>query len=392
MNKMKRVILIVLDGCGAGSQHDANLYGDEGANTLKHVVEQAHPEIPNLTEMGLLKTIGMHPSDEDEPIGCYGTMVEKAAGKDTTTGHWEIAGLTLKKPFPTYPNGFPQEVIDAFERETGMETIGNKVASGTEIIQELGAEHLRTGKLIVYTSADSVFQVAAHEAVLPPMELWHVCRIARRLLKGEHNVGRVIARPFEGNVGNFTRTANRRDFSVDPTGRTMLDALKGAGYDVLGVGKIEDIFNHRGLTQSNHAAGNAACVDAIIDYMKKDRWKGLLFANLVDTDMLYGHRNDVKGFAEALEYFDQRLPEILKLLGDDGLLIITADHGCDPAYPTTDHTREQVPLLVWGLGVEEGVNLGERTSFADVSATVLEALGCSEKLDGTSFYGDIALD
>lgn len=392
MNKMKRVILIVLDGCGAGSQHDANLYGDEGANTLKHVVEQAHPEIPNLTEMGLLKTIGMHPSDEDEPIGCYGTMVEKAAGKDTTTGHWEIAGLTLKKPFPTYPNGFPQEVIDAFERETGMETIGNKVASGTEIIQELGAEHLRTGKLIVYTSADSVFQVAAHEAVLPPMELWHVCRIARRLLKGEHNVGRVIARPFEGNVGNFTRTANRRDFSVDPTGRTMLDALKGAGYDVLGVGKIEDIFNHRGLTQSNHAAGNAACVDAIIDYMKKDRWKGLLFANLVDTDMLYGHRNDVKGFAEALEYFDQRLPEILKLLGDDGLLIVTADHGCDPAYPTTDHTREQVPLLVWGLGVEEGVNLGERTSFADVSATVLEALGCSEKLDGTSFYGDIALD
>lgn len=392
MNKMKRVILIVLDGCGAGSQHDANLYGDEGANTLKHVVEQAHPEIPNLTEMGLLKTIGMHPSDEDEPIGCYGTMVEKAAGKDTTTGHWEIAGLTLKKPFPTYPNGFPQEVIDAFERETGMQTIGNKAASGTEIIQELGAEHLRTGKLIVYTSADSVFQVAAHEAVLPPMELWHVCRIARRILKGEHNVGRVIARPFEGNVGNFTRTANRRDFSVDPTGRTMLDALKGAGYDVLGVGKIEDIFNHRGLTQSNHAAGNAACIDAIVDYMKKDRWKGLLFANLVDTDMLYGHRNDVKGFAEALEYFDRRLPEILKLLGDDGLLIITADHGCDPAYPTTDHTREQVPLLVWGLGVEEGVNLGERTSFADVSATVLEALGCSEKLDGTSFYGDIALD
>ena len=392
MNKMKRVILIVLDGCGAGSQHDAGLYGDEGANTLKHVIEQAHPEIPNLTEMGLLKTIGMHPSDEDEPIGCYGTMVEKAAGKDTTTGHWEIAGLTLKKPFPTYPNGFPQEVIDAFERETGMETLGNKVASGTEIIQELGAEHLRTGKLIVYTSADSVFQVAAHEAVLPPMELWHVCRIARRLLKGEHNVGRVIARPFEGNVGNFTRTANRRDFSVDPTGRTMLDALKGAGYDVLGVGKIEDIFNHRGLTQSNHAAGNAACVDAIVDYMKKDRWKGLLFANLVDTDMLYGHRNDVKGFAEALEYFDQRLPEILKLLGDDGLLIITADHGCDPAYPTTDHTREQVPLLVWGLGVEEGVNLGERASFADVSATVLEALGCPEKLDGASFYGDIALD
>lgn len=392
MNEMKRIILVVLDGVGAGYQNDADLYGDMGANTLKHVIEQAHPNIPNLTELGLLKTVGLHPADEDEPIGCYGTMLEKSAGKDTTTGHWEIAGLTLEKPFPTYPNGFPPELIEAFEKETGMGVIGNKAASGTEIIQELGAEHLRTGKLIVYTSADSVFQIAAHEAVLPPMELWHICRIARRLLKGEHNVGRVIARPFEGNAGTFVRTGNRRDFSVDPTGRTMLDALKTSGYDVLGVGKIEDIFNHRGLTQSNHAAGNPACIDAIIDYMKKDRWKGLLFANLVDTDMLYGHRNDVQGFADALEYFDQRLPEILKLLGDDGMLIITADHGCDPAYPTTDHTRERVPLLVWGLGVEEGVNLGERKSFADISATVLEALGCPEKLDGKSFYQDIALD
>ena len=392
MNKMKRIVLIVLDGAGAGYQDDADRYGDVGTNTLKHVIEQAKPNIPNLTELGLLKTLGIHPEDEDDPIGCYGTMLEKAAGKDTTTGHWELAGLTLEKPFPTYPDGFPLEVIDAFEQETGMGTIGNKVASGTAIIEELGAEHLRTGKLIVYTSADSVFQVAAHEAVLPPMELWHVCRIARRLLKGEHNVGRVIARPFEGNVGAFKRTGNRRDFSVDPTGSTMLDVLKNAGYDVLGVGKIEDIFNHRGLTQSNHAAGNPACVDAIIDYMKKDRWKGLLFANLVDTDMLYGHRNDVQGFAGALEYFDQRLPEILKLMGDDGMLIITADHGCDPAYPTTDHTRERVPVLAWGLGIEEGVDLGERKSFADVSATILEALGVNEKLDGKSFYGDIALD
>lgn len=392
MNNLKRVILVVLDGAGAGYQHDADQYGDVGANTLKHVIEQAKPNIPNLMELGLLKTIGLHPADEDEPIGCYGTMIEKASGKDTTTGHWEIAGLTLEEPFPTYPNGFPDEVIEAFEAETGMGTIGNKVASGTEIIEELGAEHLRTGKLIIYTSADSVFQVAAHEAVLPPMELWHVCRIARRLLKGKHNVGRVIARPFEGNVGEFKRTANRRDFSVDPTGRTMLDALKGSGYDVLGVGKIEDIFNHRGLTQSNHATGNAACVDAMIEYLKKDRWKGLLFANLVDTDMLYGHRNDVKGFAGALEDFDKRLPELLKLLGNDGLLIITADHGCDPAYPTTDHTRECVPLLVWGLSVEEGIDLGERKTFADVSATILDALGCAEKLDGTSFYNDIALD
>ena len=389
---MKHVVLVVLDGAGAGYQPDADKYGDVGANTLGHVIEQEHPEIPNLTEMGLLKTIGMHPEDEDDPIGCYGTMLERAAGKDTTTGHWELAGLTLEKPFPTYPNGFPQEVIDEFERETGMGTIGNCVASGTEIIERLGPEHIRTGKLIVYTSADSVFQIAAHEAIVPPTELWHICRIARRILKGEHSVGRVIARPFIGNPGAFVRTGNRRDFSVDPVGKTMLDVIKGDGMDVLGVGKIEDIFNHRGLTQSNHAAGNEACTDAIIEYMKKEHWRGLLFANLVDTDMLYGHRNDVPGFARALEAFDRRLPEILKLLGDDGMLIITADHGCDPAYPTTDHTRERVPLLVWGLGLEAGVTLGERATFADVSATVLEALGCRQRLDGTSFYKTIALD
>ena len=350
------------------------------------------PNIPNMTELGLLKTIGMHPYGEDDPIGCYGTMTECAAGKDTTSGHWEIAGLTLKEPFPTFPNGFPQELIEAFEHETGMGVIGNKAASGTQIIEELGVEHIRTGKLIVYTSADSVFQIAAHEAIVPPTELWHVCRIARRLLKGKYNVGRVIARPFIGNPGSFVRTGNRRDFSVDPVGKTMLDVLKSEGYDVLGVGKIEDIFNHRGLTQSNHAAGNEACTDAIIQYMQKENWKGLLFANLVDTDQLYGHRNDVKGFAGALEAFDKRLPEILKLLGDDGMLIITADHGCDPTFPTTDHTRERVPLVTWGLGLQEGVNLGQRKTFADVSATVLEALGSKTRLDGTSFYPEIALD
>ncbi len=393
MKKMKRVVVVVLDGAGAGWQHDAAKYGDEGANTLKHVIEQANPNIPNLEELGIRHVLGIQDKDADEPIGCYGTMLEQAAGKDTTTGHWEIAGLTLRQPFPTYPNGFPKEVIDAFEQETGMGTIGNKVASGTAIIEELGAEHLRTGKLIVYTSADSVFQVAAHEAVLPAMELWHVCRTARRLLKGEHNVGRVIARPFEGEVGHFVRTANRRDFSVDPTGRTMLDAVKSAGMDTLAVGKIEDIFNHRGITQSNHAAGNPACIDATIEFLKKDRWKGLMFVNLVDTDMLFGHRRDVPGFARSLEEFDQKLPEIMRLLGEDGLLMITADHGCDPSYTAhTDHTRERVPLLVWGLGIEEGVNLGERATFADLSATALEALGVAEKLDGTSFYKDIALD
>ncbi|HIU34901.1 MAG TPA: phosphopentomutase [Candidatus Pullichristensenella excrementigallinarum] len=389
---MKRVALIVLDGVGCGWQQDAQKYGDVGADTLGHVYQQEKPAIPNLEELGLLKAAGIETGSEDEPIGCFGTMEEAAAGKDTTTGHWEIAGLTLDKPFPTYPNGFPEELIREFEEAVGLETIGNKPASGTQIIEELGPEHLRTGKLIVYTSADSVFQIAAHEAIIPPAELWHICRIARRLLKGEHAVGRVIARPFIGEVGSFTRTDNRRDFSVDPTGKTMLDVLKGEGYDVLGVGKIEDIFNHRGLTNSNHAAGNEACVDAIIEYLKKDHWKGLLFANLVDTDMLYGHRNDVKGFAGALEAFDRRLPEILKLLGEDGMLIITADHGCDPAFPTTDHTREKVPVLAWGLGLNEGVELGERKTFADVSATILEALGARGRLDGTSFYKEIALD
>ena len=393
MKRIKRAVVIVLDGAGAGWQQDAEKYGDVGANTLKHVVEQAHPDLPNLTDLGLMKVLGLHPADADDPVGCYGTMLEKAAGKDTTTGHWEIAGLTLKVPFPTYPDGFPPEVIEAFEYETGMGTLGNKVASGTEIINELGAEHQRTGKLIVYTSADSVFQIAAHEAVVPPMTLWDMCRTARRILKGEHNVGRVIARPFVGEVGAFVRTANRRDFSVDPTGRTMLDALKAGGWDVLGVGKIEDIFNHRGLTGSNHAAGNPACIDATLEYLRRERWKGLLFTNLVDTDMLFGHRRDVAGFAKSLEEFDQRLPEIMKLLGEDGLLIITADHGCDPSFTAhTDHTRERVPLLVWGLGCEEGVNLGERASFADISATVLEALGCNEKLDGTSFFRDIAMN
>lgn len=391
MKKMKRVILVVLDGVGVGSAPDAERYGDKGANTFGHVYQQMHPEIPNLKDMGILEAAGI-PENDEPPIGCYGRMTEKAAGKDTTTGHWEIAGLTLEKPFPTYPDGFPPEVIEAFEREVGIQTIGNKPASGTAIIEELGPEHLRTGKLIVYTSADSVFQVAAHEAIVPTLELWHICRIARNLLKGEHNVGRVIARPFAGEPGAFERTANRRDFSVDPSGKTLLDVLRSEGYDTIGIGKIEDIFNHRGLTESDHAAGNPACIESMLKQLKKPGWKGLMFVNLVDTDMKYGHRNDVPGFAASLEEFDRALPEILRLMTEDDMLIITADHGCDPAYPTTDHTREQVPLMVWGLGLNEGVDLGTRATFADVSATVLEALGAKGRLDGTSFYRDIVLE
>ena len=389
MKRMKRVILIILDGAGIGALPDAERYGDAGANTLGHVLGQMNTSLPNLSSMGLGNIEGWLDYMDEEPIGCYGKMAEKSPGKDTTTGHWELAGLQLKKPFPTYPNGFPKEVIGAFERETGMEVIGNKPASGTAIIEELGAEHLRTGKLIVYTSADSVFQIAAHESVVPPLTLWDICREARRVLTGDHAVGRVIARPFTGEPGSFVRTDNRKDFSVDPLGETMLDVLKAAGMNVVGIGKIEDIFNFRGLTSSDHAAGNEACIDSLIEMLKKDNRRGLTFVNLVDTDMKYGHRNDVKGYSACLEAFDKRLPEIIRQLNEDDLLIITADHGCDPVHPSTDHTREYVPLLVWGLGIQEGVNLGVRETFADVAKTTLDALDVRNNLPGRSFYAEL---
>lgn len=382
MKKIRRAVTVVLDGCGVGSAPDASKYGDVGSNTLKHVWDLKHPDIPNLIELGLGRILGI---DDEEPVGCFGRMTEKSAGKDTTTGHWEIAGLTLKKPFPTYPNGFPEELIKKFEEETGLGVIGNRPASGTQIIQELGDEHYVTGKLIVYTSADSVFQIAAHEDVVPVSELYHICRIARRLLKDENCVGRVIARPFIGSAGHYVRTGNRRDFFVDPFGDTMLDVLKRSHMDVIGVGKIEDIFNHRGLTQSDHAAGKDACIASMLNFMKKD-WRGLMFVNLVDTDALYGHRNDVDGFAECLEAFDSYIPEVLGRLGDDGMLLLTADHGCDPTYPGTDHTREQVPLMVYGLGLNEGVDLGTRETFADLGKTVLDAFDIENDLDGTSFF------
>lgn len=390
--RAKRVFLIVLDSVGIGEMPDAARFGDAGSNTLLSCSKSPRFALPNLGALGLFNIDGVTCGTRtDTPSAAFARLSEKSNGKDTTVGHWEIAGVVSERPLPTFPQGFPAAFLERFSAAVGRGVLCNRPYSGTAVIADYGEEHMKTGKLIVYTSADSVFQIAAHEGIIPPTELWHICRIARRLLKGEHAVGRVIARPFIGEVGSFVRTENRRDFSVDPTGKTMLDVLKGEGYDVLGVGKIEDIFNHRGLTASNHAAGNEACVDAIVDYMKKDHWRGLLFANLVDTDMLYGHRNDVSGFARCLEAFDRRLPEILRLLGDDGMLIITADHGCDPAFPSTDHTREYVPLLVWGLGLQEGVPLGVRGTFADVSATVLEALGAKGRLDGTSFFDKIAL-
>jgi phosphopentomutase len=383
----------VLDAVGAGELPDAAQYGDEGSNTLGNVARAVGGlDLPSLEALGLgnVEPLEGCPPQPGAPA-VAGRLFERSKGKDTTTGHWELAGLTLAQPFPTYPDGFPQPLIDEIEREIGMGVIGNCAASGTEIIERLGSEHLRSGKPIVDTSADSVFQVAAHEAIIPPSELWHICRVARRVLTGDYAVGRVIARPFVGNPGAFERTGNRKDFSLDPTGRTVLDLIKESGRDVIGVGKIEDIFNFRGLTSSNHAVGNEACVDAVIDALRKPRMSGLVFANLGDTDMLYGHRRDAEGFARALEAFDRRLPEIMRMLGEDGLLIVTADHGCDPTHAGTDHTREYVPVLAWSLAAAEGVDLGTRKSFAVVAATALEALGVKNTLGGASCWTHMTL-
>ncbi|MDD3899499.1 MAG: phosphopentomutase, partial [Syntrophomonadaceae bacterium] len=319
-----------------------------------------------------------------EPQGAYGKMQEKSPGKDTTTGHWELMGLVLAQAFPTYPEGFPAELIARFEQQIGCKTLGNVVASGTEIIKELGSEHVRTGYPIVYTSADSVFQIAAHEEIIPLENLYQYCRIARELLREEHAVGRVIARPFIGQSGSFVRTANRHDFSKEPD-ITLLDYIIESGQAVIGIGKIKDIFAGRGVTESHFTINNQDGIDKILQVLRKD-FTGLLFANLVDFDQLYGHRNDPHGYARALEEFDQRLPEIMKLLGPQDVLIITADHGCDPTTVSTDHSREYVPLLVYGRELQPGVNLGCRETFADVAATIAEHLGIIYNLAGESFY------
>lgn len=385
---MKRVILTVLDGVGVGALPDAASYGDVGSNTLAHVVAYASPALPNMAKIGLGQIDGAGYPAMNQAKGAFGKARERSPGKDTTTGHWEMAGLVLKQPFPTYPGGFPKEVMDAFERAIGSKTLGNKPASGTEILVELGETHLKTGYPIVYTSADSVFQIACHESIFPPEKLYEICETARRILVGEHAVGRVIARPFAGEPGNFVRTPRRRDFSLDPTGETLLDIVKAAGMQVMGVGKIEDIFNHRGLTRSNHAAGNPACIEAMLDYMRED-YTGLLFTNLVDTDMVYGHRNDPIGYAQALTYFDSKLPEVFSLMGPEDLLIITADHGVDPTFPGTDHTREHVPILCWYKGMKKLVNLGVRDTFADIGATAAEYLGLAQRFGAKSFLSEI---
>jgi phosphopentomutase len=390
MVNVKRVLLIVLDSVGCGDAPDAEQYLDSGANTLANISEAVSGlNLPNLRSFGLgnLANIeGVPPVSES--LAAYGRLTAVSAGKDTTTGHWELAGIPLQKPFPTYPNGFPDAVVQEFELHIGRKTIGNYPASGTEIISELGEEHLRTGKPIIYTSADSVFQIAAHEEVIPIDELYRFCEIARELLTGEHAVGRVIARPFIGTPGNFMRTEKRKDYSLEPLGETILDVIKHAGMEVAGVGKIEDIFAHRGLTMSNHSGNNMAGVDAILTYLNQD-FNGLIFANLVDFDALYGHRNDPKGYADALEAFDRRIPEILAALRESDILIITADHGNDPTTPGTDHSRERVPLLIVGQSVRKNLNLGTRSSFSDIAATIGELLRVEWFGSGTSFAKNI---
>ena len=385
---MKRVFLTVLDAVGCGHAPDAAAYGDEGANTLGHTIDTAKPSLPNLAKIGLGQVPGTHYTPDSGAVGGAGCCVEVSAGKDTTTGHWEIAGLRLEQAFPTFPNGFPADFLEAYEKAIGHKVIGNKPASGTAILDELGEESRVNATPIVYTSADSVFQVACHEDVFPREELYRFCTIAREMLQGPLGVGRVIARPYIGEAGHFTRTAGRRDFSLPPIGRTLLDAVKEAGMESFGVGKIEDIFDHVGLTGSNHAAGNPACIEAWKDYMRKD-FDGLCFTNLVDTDMLWGHRRDPKGFAEALEIIDAALPEIQALMGPDDLLIFTADHGCDPTYRGTDHTRERVPLICWHPGMTKLVDLGIRATYADIAATCAEWLGLPDRFNATSFAKEL---
>jgi phosphopentomutase len=387
--KTGKAILIVLDSVGAGALPDAADYGDAGSNTLSHIAQSAGLRLPNMIKLGLGNIPGLEELQKTKlPAGCFGKLAEKSKGKDTTTGHWEIAGLTVKNPFPTFPNGFPKEVIASFEREIGRKTIGNIVASGTEIIEKLGEEHVRTGYPIVYTSADSVFQIAAHEQVIPLGELYEICETARRVMSGPYAVGRIIARPFEGEAGNFTRTKNRKDYSVVPFTDTLLDVLSAAGYETCAVGKIEDIFAHKGITKVNHALGNPACIDATLAFQKQP-FSGLVFTNLVDFDMLYGHRNDVTGYAAALEYFDSRLPEIISLMKDEDMLFITADHGCDPTTASTDHSREYIPLVACGKSVRAGVNIGVRASFADIAATIAEWFELPERFGAESFLSKI---
>lgn len=383
---INRVTILIMDSVGIGALPDSEKFGDVGVNTLGNISKvMGGMNLPNLIKLGLGNIDGIEGVDSAaNPIGAYGKSMEISNGKDTTTGHWEIAGLYIKEPFNTYPEGFPESIISKFEELTGKKVLGNKTASGTEIIEELGEEHMKTGNPIMYTSADSVFQIAAHEEVISLDELYKMCSIARDILRGEDQVARVIARPFVGELGSFVRTANRRDYSLDPFEKTILDYAVEGGYDVMAVGKIEDIFNKKGITRAVHTKNNMDGVDKTIEYLDTNS-KGIIFTNLVDFDSKFGHRRNPKGYKEALEELDVRIPEILNSLKDNDMLVIMADHGNDPTYKGTDHTREYVPVLVYGKNVKAGVNLGIRKTFADIAVTIADILNIEKPKIGTSF-------
>jgi phosphopentomutase len=387
----------VLDSVGCGELPDASTYGDEGSNTLGNIARQMPLHVPQLRALGLGRIVDLSGTSAGEagadlpPQAAYGRMAEASAGKDSVTGHWEMMGVVLERPFPTFPQGFPSDTIDEFERRIGRRTLGNVVASGTEIIDRLGAEHVRTGYPIVYTSADSVFQIAAHEEVIPVPELYRICEIAFELVGHGMGVGRVIARPFVGTPGAFSRTANRHDYALDPSGETLLDHLTRARIPVVAIGKVKDLFAGRGIMRAITTASDDEGVTRVIDAMKTEE-RGLIFANLVDFDTLYGHRNDVAGYAKNLERFDERLPAVIGELRDSDLLAITADHGNDPTTPSTDHSREHVPLLLTGARVRHGASLGTRSTFADLGQTLAANFGVGPLARGTSFLEEIVVE
>jgi phosphopentomutase len=387
-----RAIVLVCDSLGVGELPDAAEFGDEGSNTLGHVLDSQHPQLPTLTKLGLLHTLPT-PATTEHATAAYGRMAERSAGKDTTTGHWEMMGLVVEDPFRTYPDGFPREVIEEYERRIGRRTLGNKPASGTVILDELGEEHMRTGAPIVYTSGDSVFQVAAHEEIIPVEELWRICAEARELMRGEHNVGRIIARPFVGTgTGRFKRTANRKDFSVKPTGETVVERAHKAGREVIGLGKIADIFDRVGIGTEIRTESNSDGMRKTIDLIRESS-ADFIFTNLVDFDSKYGHRNDAAGYAKALETFDGELAGLLESLRENDLVFITADHGCDPTDVSTDHTREYVPLIVAGPGIRGARPLGTRSTFGDLGATLCDLLELSKTgLAGTSVIDQLGVE
>ncbi len=385
----KRVFLIVLDSVGIGEMPDSAEYGDEGSNTLAACYRSGQLSVPRMETMGLFNIQGVGCGQPTaHPTAAFGRLAEASKGKDTTIGHWEIAGIISPRPLPTYPEGFPQEILDQLSARTGRGILCNKPYSGTEVLKDYGPEHMRTGDLIVYTSADSVMQIAAHEEVIPVEELYRICGIAREIMQGEHGVGRIIARPFVGEAGAFTRTANRHDFSLTPPGTTMLDLISAAGLASIGVGKIYDIFAGKGITEFVRTKSNRDGMERTIEYADKD-FEGLCFVNLVDFDMVYGHRNNVPGYTAALNEFDGQLGDLLEHLREEDLLLITADHGCDPSTPSTDHSREHTPVLLYGKNIREGVDLKTRTGFCDIAATVLEYLGLPVEVEGKSFLSQV---